>query len=492
MTFNDLYGLAVTNLGRQKLRTVLTVSGVTIGVGALVLMVSLGIGLREALLHEFEVEELLKKVTVLRFQKEEGDIPDEQGKPRFPIQEMFRRRQSPMNEEDATALRAIPGVTSAYAEYNTLVEVSLVGDEASGTTEDPPAVSQAPASPAAVSDPASPTAAGPAKRRPRPVESQTKAVPADELPRTFQPHLMAGRVWTDPEAAETVLPTGIIRALYGVPAGTEPDPARILGTRVRLEPFRVAFTPLRGRGTRPGEGRSTDRGREFTVVGVYRSAPFGPEGLQVLLSAENGRRVFESVTKEGGVTGFFGDIQPGQFPRLTLKVDDPGKVPDVVARVEAAGYDTITIREITQSIRRFFLIVEAVLGAVGGIGLIVSFFGILNTMSMALLERTREIGILKALGARPRDLRRLFLVEAGLIGMMGACLGIVAGWLAGALLDAVAHKVFPDIPPETALFVTSGTLTAGSIAFATVVSMLAGLAPAVRAARLDPTAALRQ
>jgi len=138
----------------------------------------------------------------------------------------------------------------------------------------------------------------------------------------------------------------------------------------------------------------------------------------------------------------------------------------------------------------FFLFVEGFLACIGAIGLIVSLFGIANTMAMAVLERTREIGILKALGARARDVRRVFLLEAAGIGAAGGLLGLAAGTLAGVLMNAAAHAL-SDLPGDLRLFHVSIPLAAGAVGFAVLVSSVAGVFPARRAARLDPVGALR-
>ena len=97
---------------------------------------------------------------------------------------------------------------------------------------------------------------------------------------------------------------------------------------------------------------------------------------------------------------------------------------------------------------------------------------------------------MKSLGARNRDIRRLFLLEAAWIGLIGGIVGLSGGWLLGKLLNVIARGAF-DLPPRTSLFHVSLWLAAGSLAFAVAVSVVAGVIPAIRASRKDPVVALR-
>jgi putative ABC transport system permease protein len=128
----------------------------------------------------------------------------------------------------------------------------------------------------------------------------------------------------------------------------------------------------------------------------------------------------------------------------------------------------------------------------GSLALVVASLGVINTLVMAILERRREIGILKALGAADRDVRRLFFVEAGAMGLFGGILGTAMGWLISRAINFgtniyLARRSLPPITVSTVPW----WMVAAAIAFSIAVSLAAGMYPASRAAKLDPVQALR-
>jgi putative ABC transport system permease protein len=139
------------------------------------------------------------------------------------------------------------------------------------------------------------------------------------------------------------------------------------------------------------------------------------------------------------------------------------------------------------------IVLQTMLGSIGTLALLVASIGIANTMIMAVYERTREIGILKAVGASPGDIRKLFVAESSFIGLVGGVAGTVLGWLLGLGLNRLILAIlrWQELPVRGTFFVVTGWLVLLALAFATVVGLLSGLYPAARAARLDPIEALR-
>src|SRR5262249_20720718 len=137
-------------------------------------------------------------------------------------------------------------------------------------------------------------------------------------------------------------------------------------------------------------------------------------------------------------------------------------------------------------------ILDMFLAIFGSLALAVASLGIINTLVMAILERRREIGIMKAIGASDGDVRSLFFAEAGAMGVFGGIAGVVLGWLIGQAINFGTNIYLErqERPPEN-IWAVPFWLVAGAIGFSLLVSLFAGLYPADRAAKLNPVEALR-
>ncbi len=181
------------------------------------------------------------------------------------------------------------------------------------------------------------------------------------------------------------------------------------------------------------------------------------------------------------------------YDRLTIKAVSLNDATQIVEQLEERGFEVESLKMVLDMVNRALVVLQTMLGSVGGLALFVASIGIANTMVMAVYERTREIGILKAIGASPGNIRALFMTEAAFIGLVGGIAGTIGGWLLGLGLNEVILAIlrWQEIPVEGTFFVVTGWLVGLAVAFATVVGLLAGLYPAARAARLHPVEALR-
>ncbi|MDQ3908590.1 MAG: FtsX-like permease family protein, partial [Acidobacteriota bacterium] len=181
------------------------------------------------------------------------------------------------------------------------------------------------------------------------------------------------------------------------------------------------------------------------------------------------------------------------YPMAVVRVTDPDILTDVEKRISDRGFSTFSVADQLKELRTAFLIIDSSLALIGGISLLVASFGIANTMIMSILERTREIGIMKAIGAEDREIKMIFFVEAALIGLTGGVVGALAAWGIDAVSNRIAYHYFlkPRDIAYVSFFALPPYLWLGAIAFAVCVSIAAALYPAARAARIDPVKALR-
>jgi putative ABC transport system permease protein len=180
------------------------------------------------------------------------------------------------------------------------------------------------------------------------------------------------------------------------------------------------------------------------------------------------------------------------YSSLSVRVKNPTRVQPVEDAIKKLGFTTFSILDATRSLRQFFAVLDLFLGIFGSLALAVASIGIVNTLVMAILERRREIGIMKAIGASDGDVKKLFFAEAGAMGILGGLVGVALGWAIGQVINLGTNIYLKrqDMPPEH-FWAVPWWLVAGAIGFAFVVSLLSGLYPASRAARLDPVQALR-
>jgi putative ABC transport system permease protein len=236
------------------------------------------------------------------------------------------------------------------------------------------------------------------------------------------------------------------------------------------------------------------RERKLRIVAVTDQDPEGMRGVE-------GARIFiplqvvenlHVVVPSGLRSSELDFANAPAYPSLSVRVKAPDRVESVQEAIRKMGFNTFSILDATRGLQRFFAVLDLFLGIFGSLALAVAALGIVNTLVMAILERRREIGIMKAIGASDGDVKKLFLAEAAVMGLLGGMLGVALGWVMGRLINAGANVYLhrQNLPSEE-LWAVPWLLVAGAIAFAIVISMISGLYPAARAAKLDPVQALR-
>ena len=495
MPFFDLLKLAFRNLREAKLRATLTSMGVIVGVAVIVTMVSFGLGLQRNLLSRFRALDLFNEMRV--FGKSVFSMAVTGGDPKSRRDEnpgdrrgpAFRPDQSPtriLDDAGLAEIAKIPGVVYVEPDIGFVAYVRCNGQVL-----------------------------------PRSVIGATVPNYSSRFKK-----FGAGQMISRADADEAVVDQGLVESCgFAKPADAVGQTIEFLTTEKTKQDGsdsaekktestedegRTSFfgIPLEEDNNAPANGVV---GRAFRISGVLDfekkegAAQGGPTGLMPNASiyiplpaarqwaAKHRNPMGEVALALARQSGQLGQSDTEGYVSAVIRVTDPVVLTDVRKRLTELGFGSFSIVDQLDQIRTVFLIIDSVLGLLGGISLLVASFGIANTMIMSILERTREIGIMKAIGAEDREIKLIFFFEAAVIGLTGGILGALAAWGIDAVSNRLAYRFI--LRPQGASFVDffylPPYLWLGAIAFALVVSILAALYPAARAARIDPVRALR-
>lgn len=212
------------------------------------------------------------------------------------------------------------------------------------------------------------------------------------------------------------------------------------------------------------------------------------ETLKQLLRKEYAGKVIpgQPKTKAGkALKGFY-------YTSLKVKADDIDHVNEVADVIRNMGYNVETNAEYLDSMKSQFAIVQAVLGGIGAVSLLVAAIGIANTMMMSIYERTKEIGVMKVLGCSLRNIREMFLLEAAFIGLLGGIAGNILSFVMSVAINIiVGSSGAMSMGTDSTISYIPWWLVLMSMVFAVLVGVLAGYFPAKRAMKLSPLAAIR-
>jgi putative ABC transport system permease protein len=444
MKIGDLAELAGRNLREAMLRNSLTTMGIAVGVASLVAMLSLGVGLqnlandRLARTGLFDAIFVTPRSNYPGFGRPEGPVTSPTGPPR--ALDADARRQ----------LEALPHVAEVYPEIRFPTEIHYAGNPYATVVAGVPESARADGS--------------------------------------FDG--MKGAFFSGPSADEAILQIDLAKQL-----STQPD--SLLGKQIILryaERQALPSSPA-GKDSSPGGFSIMPHEKNLRVVGIVETEPaagiggFGRGRLLIPLEvAEN-----LQASQANDLRDLLRDGPPRRsYESLTVRVKGTVNVKAAEDTIKQMGFSAFSLLDASRNLSLVFAVFDLFLGIFGSLALVVASLGIINTLVMAILERRREIGVLKALGAADRDIRRLFFVEAGAMGLLGGILGVSIGWLIGHAINLgtniyLSRRSLPGI----SVTAVPWWMVAAAIVFSIAVSLGAGIYPASRAARLDPVEALR-
>jgi putative ABC transport system permease protein len=518
----DLLLAGLSSLRRQKLRTTLTTLGVTIGIATLVANLAVGLGVRRIVEDGFKQQRRLREITVYPGHDSASDefagvpdevlrvdgemTPDRRDRIRRLLARDWRRQHTRPAPKPLT-----PARLDEFANWEHVVSVEpdlFEGVRASfrgqvvqadcagfrGDSRKLPAVLEFGRPPADGTDEAiihefllfrcgirsddeiraclgqtiRLEFAGTDSRRPEALlslfDADATKLSVDEI------HAMAKARDQLPKAMEAMDLSDAERAAL----------QRALGRKRKKDPSDKVYLP---------------ESAEFRIVGVFHRAEKRDKDL---LDLFDDGLYGDVVIPRDRAEDFFSRVPAHRdrgFDRAVLTVDKDENLKEVCDRLKAEGHHYFAIGLFLQTARRNVLLIGFTMDFVALLALTVACLGIMNTMFTAVLERTKEIGVMKAVGAKDRHVLVIFLIEGALIGLAGGWLGVLIAWLASFPGDNVALRLIkeqePNMPQPETVFRYPLWLVFGAPAFAVLVTTLAGLLPARRAARVEPVVALR-
>lgn len=391
-----LISIAYKNIVYKKLRTILTVFGIAIGIGSIYFLLSFGLGLQHLVTNRVIGDQSIRTIEVV------------------PTNSQILK----LDDVSVNRIKGISNISDTGSAYYFPGSFKISNSESDGI-----------------------------------VYGIDKGY--EEL--TYLNLIEGTKISESKEAKPIIINTSALKSI-----GVTEEPNKVVGKTVDI------VVPLA-----KSDNPSYTYKETFTVVGVIDSG----SGAEIFIPSK--------IFKDQGIPN---------LTQLKVGAQDVDSVPTIRTQIESLGFDTKSPVDTLNEINKVFHILNIVLVGFGGIGMIIAILGMFNTLTISLLERTREIGLMIALGGRPIDMRKIFIFEALMLSILGSLIGVIGAiilsWLVNLILNILASQ--RGVEQSFSVFSNNPFLIIGVILFMIVVGLSVVILPAIRAQKINPIDALRR
>jgi len=445
MKLNDYISFSLSNLWSHKLRSLLTIFGVVIGIGALVSMISFGKGMQKNVTDAFKKMELFNYISVFP-----GEIQEDESNEQA-VSDREDSQGIPLDDKAIENIRSIRGVETAFPDIRFPAQIELNGQKEF---------------------------------------SLVQALPV-KFARSKLIKINAGKTFSSEDEPSVIIHSSLLSD-FGIK-----DIQEALGQKINIRTFFFDLSSLDPKkiGSILSGSRLpiAQKVYSFTIVGISGNIGFeDPTPLRSQVFVPFGMSQTMDKISVTSLWDFFRNAGSSGYSMVNVRLSSPKFIPSVKEKIRRMGFQSFAFSDQFEEIRTGFLFMDMFLFAVGMIAIVVASLGITNTMIMSIMERYKEIGIMKAVGASNKDIKKVFFFETSVIGFLGGIFGLLLGWIVSGLINRIVNYFLSKQNiPYIHYFDFPWWLCIGAVIFAVIISLASGVYPAMRAAKVDPAVALR-